>query len=136
MQGTSSLRGQPLSVPLCLSYMGSRSCHHFSPGLGVFTLPHSYTPAFHSQQRMVIETAAAQVRILGGFVDAVIMRNCHFVLGLCVTSDLCRPQPTWEAGWAPRVRRRKKDPGTPSTDWARGCPITCRHANERGPPTK
>lgn len=60
---------------------------------------HLYTPALHSQQRMVMETAAAQVSILGDFVGAVVMRSGHFVPGLCVTSDICLlQQPTWETG--------------------------------------
>lgn len=46
-----------------------------------------------------METAAAQVNILGDFVGAVVMRSGHFVPGLCVTSDICLlQQPTWETG--------------------------------------
>lgn len=62
-------------------------------------------------QRMAIETSAAQVSTLGGFVCAVVMRNGHFVPGLGVTSAPCPLQhPTWGSlGTKPE---KQEDPGT------------------------
>lgn len=72
---------------------------------------------------MVIETAAAQDSILGGFMDAVVMRSGHFVPGLYVTSDICPLR-------QPMQDKKQKYLGTPET--SQGCPITCGHANELG----